>query len=77
MHVSNLLSNHTMQDVCWSAQDMRQITGRVYRQPQNKTVQCIHLIAADTSDFVMYGMANGKKEMLEAFVNKSPQAGVF
>ncbi|TFK31185.1 P-loop containing nucleoside triphosphate hydrolase protein, partial [Crucibulum laeve] len=57
-------------DVCWSAQDMRQIVGRVYRQPQEKVVHSIHLIARNTSDVVMYDMALGKKTMLETFVNR-------
>lgn len=54
---------------------MRQINGRVHRQPQRKSVHAIHLIAADTSDVIMFGMANGKKGMLETFVNRKSGEG--
>jgi SNF2 family DNA or RNA helicase len=53
---------------------MRQINGRIHRQPQDKTVHVIHLLADDTSDVVMFSMAKGKKVMLEAFVTRNPQA---
>ena len=62
-----------LQDVCWSDQDMRQINGRIYRQPQDKTVHVIHLLAEDTSDMVMFSMAKRKKAMLETFVNRNPE----
>jgi TATA-binding protein-associated factor len=50
---------------------MRQINGRIHRQPQDKTVHVIHLLAENTSDIIMYGMAKGKKAMLETFVQRT------
>jgi SNF2 family DNA or RNA helicase len=65
---------YNCKDLCWSAQDMRQINGRIHRQPQDKTVHVIHLIADGTSDVLMYAMATGKKAMLEAFVKRNPDS---
>ncbi|KAJ3764543.1 P-loop containing nucleoside triphosphate hydrolase protein, partial [Lentinula raphanica] len=62
-------------DQPWSAQDERQILGRAYRQPQAKTVKAIHLLAENSSDVLINGMARGKKDMLEAFVNKEQGKG--
>ncbi|KAF8808358.1 hypothetical protein BYT27DRAFT_7097080 [Phlegmacium glaucopus] len=57
-------------DQPWSAQDERQIRGRAHRQPQKKEVLLIHLLANDTADVVLSGMARGKRDMLEAFLSK-------
>ncbi|KAF9470773.1 hypothetical protein BDN70DRAFT_939435 [Pholiota conissans] len=57
-------------DQPWSAQDIRQMRGRVHRQPQKNKVICIHLLANETSDIIVDGMARGKRDMMEAFVSK-------
>ncbi|RXW12331.1 hypothetical protein EST38_g13525, partial [Candolleomyces aberdarensis] len=55
-------------DQPWSAQDERQITGRVWRQRQRRPVTAIHLLAAETADITLSSLAQGKKEMLDAFL---------
>uniref|UniRef100_A0A0W0GC69 Uncharacterized protein n=1 Tax=Moniliophthora roreri TaxID=221103 RepID=A0A0W0GC69_MONRR len=57
-------------DQPWSAQDVRQIRGRAHRQPQQKTVKVIHLLADETADLLMNGMAEQKKVMFDAFMQK-------
>ncbi|KAF9443968.1 hypothetical protein P691DRAFT_808051 [Macrolepiota fuliginosa MF-IS2] len=57
-------------DQPWSAQDERQIRGRAHRQPQEKTVKVIHLLASDSADLLMKDVARGKSDMFNAFVNK-------
>jgi TATA-binding protein-associated factor len=59
----------------WSAQDERQIRGRAHRQPQQKTVKAIHLLAGDSSDLLMNDMALRKRDMFDAFVNKELGSG--
>ncbi|KAF9442094.1 P-loop containing nucleoside triphosphate hydrolase protein [Macrolepiota fuliginosa MF-IS2] len=63
-------------DQPWSAQDERQIRGRAHRQPQEKVVKAIHLIANNTSDAVLYSVARGKANMFDAFVNKDVTDGL-
>jgi len=58
-----------MQDQPWSAQDERQIRGRVHRQPQKKPVTVYHLLANETADIILSAMARGKHDMLEAFLS--------
>lgn len=60
------------QDQPWSAQDMRQIVGRVWRQPQKKTVKLIRLLAINTTDIMMSGSAGVKAELLDEFF-KTPE----
>ena len=67
--------NNLIQDQPWSAQDERQIRGRAHRQPQKKEVLLIHLLANDTADIVLSGMARGKHDMLEAFLSKGSNQG--
>ncbi|RXW15947.1 hypothetical protein EST38_g9910 [Candolleomyces aberdarensis] len=55
-------------DQPWSAQDERQITGRVWRQRQRRPVTAIHLLAAETADITLSSLARGKREMLDAFL---------
>ncbi|KAF8889787.1 P-loop containing nucleoside triphosphate hydrolase protein [Infundibulicybe gibba] len=62
-------------DQPWSAQDERQIRGRAHRQPQKKTVHVYHLLADNTTDILLSGMAQGKQELLEAFLNQKSGAG--
>lgn len=64
-----------MQDQPWSAQDERQIRGRAHRQPQKKEVLIIHLLANNTADIVLSGLARGKHDMLEAFLSKESNNG--
>ncbi|KAG6819599.1 hypothetical protein H0H93_010368 [Arthromyces matolae] len=59
-----------MLDQAWSAQEERQIYGRAHRQPQKRTVRVIHLLAEDSADLILHGLARGKKHMHEAFVDK-------
>lgn len=49
--------------------------GRVYRQPQKHKVLCIHLLANDTADIIVSGMARGKRDMMEAFLSKKAGEG--
>jgi hypothetical protein len=63
------------QDQPWSAQDERQIRGRAHRQPQRKEVLLYHLLANDTADVVLSGMARSKHDMLEAFLSKESNQG--
>ena len=67
--------NKFMQDQPWSAQDERQIIGRAHRQPQKKTVKVIYLLANDSADLLMNDVARGKRNMLDAFVNKELAEG--
>ncbi|KAJ2914050.1 hypothetical protein MD484_g6375, partial [Candolleomyces efflorescens] len=55
-------------DQPWSAQDEKQIIGRAWRQRQQRPVYAIHLLAADTADITLFSLAQGKKEMLDAFL---------
>lgn len=75
LHASANLSKKDMQDQPWSAQDERQIRGRAHRQPQKKEVLVIHLLANNTADIVLSGMARGKHDMLEAFLSKQSNQG--
>ena len=49
---------------------MRQIRGRAHRQPQQKTVVAIHLLASESTDILMNDIALQKRDMFDAFVNK-------
>ncbi|KAH6893874.1 P-loop containing nucleoside triphosphate hydrolase protein [Coprinopsis sp. MPI-PUGE-AT-0042] len=62
-------------DQPWSAQDEHQIVGRVWRQKQKRHVQAIHLLAADTADITLAGMALGKKAMLDSFLTTQSSKG--
>lgn len=75
LNASANLSKKDMQDQPWSAQDERQIRGRAHRQPQKKEVLVIHLLANNTADIVLSGMARGKHDMLEAFLSKKANQG--
>ena len=44
--------------------------GRIHRQPQKHPVIVIHLLANDTADIIVSSMAQGKKNMLDAFLSK-------
>ncbi|KAJ3564157.1 hypothetical protein NP233_g8477 [Leucocoprinus birnbaumii] len=56
-------------DQPWSAQDEQQIRGRAHRQPQNKVVKVIYLLAKDSADLLLHGVARGKRDMFNAFMN--------
>lgn len=49
--------------------------GRVHRQPQIHEVLCIHLLANETADVIVSGMAQGKRDMMEAFLSKKTGEG--
>lgn len=51
--------------------------GRVHRQPQRHEVLCIHLLAKDTADVIVSGMARGKRDMMEAYLSKPAGQGSF
>jgi len=68
--------NICFQDQPWSAQDERQIRGRAHRQPQKKEVKCYHLLAANTADIILSSMAQGKKDMMEAFLSTEVAKGM-
>ncbi|KXN85122.1 Chromodomain-helicase-DNA-binding protein 1-like protein [Leucoagaricus sp. SymC.cos] len=61
-------------DQPWSAQDEYQIRGRAHRQPQDKEVKVIQLLALDSSNPYMYEVAQEKRDMFDAFVNKESDA---
>ncbi|KAF9515173.1 hypothetical protein BS47DRAFT_1361249 [Hydnum rufescens UP504] len=63
-------SHMILLDQPWSAQDMRQIVGRVWRQPQEKVVKLIRLLAINTTDIMMSGSAGVKAELLDVFFDK-------
>jgi hypothetical protein len=63
------------QDQTWSSQDERQIDGRVWRQPQDKNVIIYHVLADQTSDIMLSGMASTKRDMLDAFLDKNTGEG--
>ena len=50
--------------------------GRVHRQPQQDEVLSIHLLAKDTADVIVSGMAQGKQDMMEAFLSKPAGRGL-
>ncbi|KAL0057974.1 hypothetical protein AAF712_015368 [Marasmius tenuissimus] len=58
-------------DQPWSSQDEKQIEARAHRQPQDKIVRCIHILAKDTADCVMSMIAKQKSLMHDAFANKT------
>ncbi|KAJ3494060.1 hypothetical protein NLJ89_g10889 [Agrocybe chaxingu] len=64
-------------DQPWSAQDERQIRGRAHRQPQKKEVTCYHLLANNTADVILSGLARGKGDMMEAFLKKETGQELF
>lgn len=71
------LSNlESFQDQPWSSQDVHQMRGRVHRQPQKHKVTCIHLLANDTSDIIVDGMARGKRDMMDVFLSKDAGKGM-
>ena len=63
------MANLWGQDQTWSAQEEHQIRGRLYRQGQKHDVVCYHLIAQNTADMVLSSLAQGKKQMMEAFLS--------
>lgn len=63
-----------LQDQQFSAQDKRQLYGRIWRHPQLRICIIYDLIALSTSDVILNEMARGKKEMLTTFVTSSPFA---
>jgi len=60
-------SSIILMDQPWSAQDERQIIGRLWRQPQSNTVYAYSLRAFGTTDILMTSMARGKASLLETF----------
>lgn len=63
------------QDQPWSAQDVRQMRGRVHRQPQKHKVHCYHLLANETADILVSDMAQGKQGMMDAYLDKPAGKG--
>jgi hypothetical protein len=51
------------------------VIGRAWRTPQSHIVQVIHILALDTTDVIVSGMAMGKKDMLEAFARNGSSKG--
>jgi len=54
---------------------VRQIRGRAHRQPQQKVVKVIHLLAANSADLIVNEFARNKLEMFDAFMNKELAEG--
>jgi hypothetical protein len=61
------------QGTLWSAQDDHQLIGRVWRQPQKKTVLVYRLIANRTPDVFLNNISFDKGTMLDAFTNSLPK----
>lgn len=74
VYFTNLLTTFG-QDQTWSAQDERQIDGRVWRQPQDKEVIIYHILADQTSDIMLSTLASTKSDMLDAFLDKKTGEG--
>ena len=53
------------------------MTGRVHRQPQKKPVLSIHLLGNETADVLVADMAEGKQDMLKAFLSKKAGQGEY
>ena len=51
------------------------MTGRVHRQPQKKPVLSIHLLGNETADVLVANMAEGKQDMMKAFLSKKEGQG--
>lgn len=51
------------------------MTGRVHRQPQKHSVLSIHLLGNETADVLVANMAEGKQDMMEAFLSKRAGKG--
>ncbi|PPR00177.1 hypothetical protein CVT26_009067 [Gymnopilus dilepis] len=64
-------------DQAWSGQEMRQARGRCHRQPQKNVVRCYHLLAENTADIILYGLALGKEEMMTAFLTQETGRGTY
>ncbi|KAF8881145.1 P-loop containing nucleoside triphosphate hydrolase protein [Gymnopilus junonius] len=62
-------------DQPWSGQEMQQARGRAHRQPQKNVVRCYHLLADNTADIILYGLARGKQDMMGAFLTKKKGNG--
>ncbi|KAJ7802826.1 hypothetical protein B0H14DRAFT_3154817 [Mycena olivaceomarginata] len=69
-HISSLTSR--LQDTLWSAQEDRQLIGRIWRQPQPKTVLVYRLIAKNTPDVFLNNISFDKLAMHEAFARATP-----
>ncbi|KAJ7934060.1 P-loop containing nucleoside triphosphate hydrolase protein [Mycena leptocephala] len=67
--VANIL---IMIDTLWSAQEDRQLIGRIWRQPQPKTVLVYRLIAKNTPDVFLNNISFDKLAMHEAFARATP-----
>ena len=57
------------QDTLWSAQDDRQLIGRIWRYPQQKQVHVYRLVADGTSDVFLNRISFSKGAMHDAFTN--------
>jgi SNF2 family DNA or RNA helicase len=60
------------QDTLWSAQDDRQLIGRLWRHPQHKIVHVYRLIADKTSDVFLNNISFDKAQMHDAFTGSTP-----
>ncbi|KAJ7924760.1 P-loop containing nucleoside triphosphate hydrolase protein, partial [Mycena leptocephala] len=67
--VANIL---IMIDTLWSAQEDRQLIGRIWRQPQPKTVLVYQLMAKNTPDVSLNNISFDKLAMHEAFARATP-----
>ncbi|KAJ7865882.1 P-loop containing nucleoside triphosphate hydrolase protein, partial [Mycena olivaceomarginata] len=67
--VANIL---IMIDTLWSAQEDRQLIGRIWRQPQPKTVLVYRLIAKNTPDVFLNNISFDKLAMHEEFARATP-----
>ncbi|KAI9069960.1 hypothetical protein FKP32DRAFT_1558701 [Trametes sanguinea] len=60
-------------DNLWSAQEMEQLIGRVWRHPQSKRVLIYSLIAVGTSDVFLNTISRDKGTMQSGFMNTDTQ----
>ncbi|KAF5379543.1 hypothetical protein D9615_006663 [Tricholomella constricta] len=67
--IANIL---IMLDTLWSAQEDRQLIGRIWRTPQKKEVHVYRLIANGTPDVFLNHLSFDKSAMHEAFTGSEP-----
>jgi hypothetical protein len=66
------------QDQVFSAQEKRQLIGRIWRYPQKHVCIMYELILNNTCDSVLYEISQGKALMMETFIdNGSPSAAMI
>jgi SNF2 family DNA or RNA helicase len=61
----------SIQDTLWSAQEDRQLIGRLWRNGQDKIVIVYRVIALGTTDVLLNNIAFDKEAIMDAFTTAS------